>query len=138
MENGTFTALQTLEISFIVTNSRTAWLFAFDEVLMAVGMGTTAYAILTSNREEFRSLKTLAYVSSGMAVVCTIGFFLHAAKSVAPWLAGASTAITVLSYAFFLPIWLTFLGCKMRDRGVIEPVSYASSKASIELPHDAV
>lgn len=43
--DGGFGAIQSLEISYQVTHSRTLWLFAFDELLLSIGWGTTAFLV---------------------------------------------------------------------------------------------
>ena len=36
-------ALASLEIAYMVTNSRTVWLFTFDKLLLGLGLGSASF-----------------------------------------------------------------------------------------------
>lgn len=46
--------LKALELDFLVARSRTLWLFALDELLLAAGWGTAAYLAYTSSQLSSR------------------------------------------------------------------------------------
>ena len=49
-----YSLLQALELDYLVARSRTLWLFALDELLLAAGWGTAAYLAYTSSQLSSR------------------------------------------------------------------------------------
>ena len=92
--DGGFGALQSLEISFMVTRSRTAWLFAMDELLLSLGWALTAFLVYTSRGADQPISRPFAHLSVVGSVVALIGFFFHVAKEFSSMNMIAAAAIT--------------------------------------------
>jgi len=125
-----FTALQTLEIAWMVASARTVWLFALDELLLTIGWATVAYLVYTSRGHAAQPLsRAWAHLSVVGAIIAFVGFGCAVARKV-DWMTMdyAATVATVLVYLLVLPIWLAWLGQQLRTRSEI--LTYASSDAA--------
>lgn len=124
--DGGFGAIQSLEISFRVSESRTVWLFAMDEILLTVGWLTTAFLVYTTRGAEQPLSKNFAHLSVCGALVAFIGFFLHVARYFSWRALSVAAALTgALVYLVLLPAWLVWLGVQLRNRS--EAVTYMQS-----------
>ena len=120
-----FGPLQALEINFLISNSRTLWLFCMDELLVSIGLAFAAWLVCTGNNEYFG--KCWAAYSILVSVFSLCGFFVNIFRMVR-WrefgvLAGAMTAIID---AFFLPVWIVWLAFILRQASPPGP-SYMTS-----------
>jgi len=128
--DGDFTALQTLEIAWLVASARTVWLFALDELLLTIGWATVAFLVYTSRGHGAQPLsRNWAHLSVLGAIIAFIGFACAVARQV-EWMTMdyAATVANVLVYLLLLPIWLGWLGQQLRARSEI--LTYASSGAA--------
>ena len=120
-----FGPLQALEINFLISNSRTLWLFCMDELLVSIGLAFAAWLVCTGNNEYFG--KCWATYSILVSVFSLCGFFVNIFRMVR-WrefgvLAGAISAILD---AFFLPVWIVWLAFILRQASPPGP-SYMTS-----------
>lgn len=127
--DGGFGAVAGLEISYLMTHSRTLWLFAVDRILLATALVLVAYCTYTS--KTGLASRAHAHYSVLLAVVCLIGFGLDCARFVS-WRAVAVPLVffAILLDAIMLPIWLVWLGVWLRR--VSERGGTYTSTAEIE------
>ena len=132
--DGGFGALQSLEIAFMVGQSRTVWLFAMDEMLLTIGLATCAFLVYTARGHSAPFASGFAHLSVVIAFVALVGFIFHVARLFS-WRAmmTATAVATGLVYLVLLPVWLVWLGVQLRNRS--EEVAYSKN---VEMPRDDV
>lgn len=127
--DGGFSPLQALELDYLVARSRTLWLFALDELLLAAGWGTAAYLAYTSSQLSSR----WGHLSVVGAVVSVFGFLFAIARMFAwrPW-SQVYLATAVLVDFLILPVWILWLALQLRTLSA-QGGQYA---ASVEMARD--
>lgn len=128
--------MQVLEIAYLVTNSRTIWLFAADELFLAFGWLATAYLVHEewsggAAHEPFS--RGWAHLSVLGALLSLVGFGLNVAR-VLSWTTYARPAgwVIALVYAVVMPLWVVWLGAQLRRRSRTPTYPAVGSY----LPHD--
>ena len=131
--DGDIGPLQALEISYLVGQSRTTWIFAMDEFLMCVGCAVTAWLTLSSARGFSANplSKKWAGLTALLSFVTLISFLLNATRRLA-WFklsiaAGLGMAVI---YMVLLPIWLIWLGMQLSERS--EAVTYMGGTGDMD------
>ena len=109
--DGGFGALQALEIAYIVSNSRTVWFLAVDNLLISVGIAAASYLAIQS-----RAL-SLPWALFGFltSAICGLSFTFHVYRGFS-WttFSGATAALNELVGAVLLPAWAISLGFQLR------------------------
>lgn len=111
--DGGFGPLQALEISYVVANSRTVWLFALDDLLLGLGLAMSAHLAFSSRLLSSR----WAYVGAVGAVAAFIGFILNVLRVVPhSWrtFQNPAAAVTGLLHGVIFPVWILGLGWLLR------------------------
>lgn len=105
---GELTAAQSFEMSYVLTVSRTLWLYAFDDLLLALATTTAAWLLLTSHTEHLA--KAHAYLGVLIALVCILDFAFEVNRmSNWQWASNAVIVTTLTINVLLLPIWLLWL-----------------------------
>ena len=126
-------ALQALEISYLMTNSRTLWLYSADRLLLAFTLFIAAFCVYTSN-PAVKKLASRCHATFGvlLALACCVGFAFDVVRFVDWSIAAIGLGITTLVIDMvLLPIWLLWLACVLR-RVSLEGGSYATT-TSVEM-----
>jgi len=123
--DGGFGPLQALELDYLVGRSRTLWLFALDELLLASGWGTAAYLAYTSTQLSSR----WGHLSVFGACASVLGFLFAIVRMFA-WRPFAQIYLVTAALVDFLilPVWILWLAAQLRR--LSEQGAYA---ASVEL-----
>ena len=109
--DGGFGALQALELDFLVSSSRTVWLFALDDLLLAIALVTAAFLTYTGKQLN----RCWAHYSVAIAGVSAIGFCLMVFRLVSwRYVAMIAGLVTGITDAILLPIWMVALGIQLR------------------------
>ena len=116
--DGDIRGIQALEIAYLVTTSRTLWLFALDELLLAIGWVTAAFLVYTGTDRIGKPLSKLwGHFSVVGAIIAFIGLGLNISRYVDFVTFVMPTAIVALTlYIFVLPIWMLSLSWQLRNR----------------------
>lgn len=107
--DGGFGPVQALEISYVMTHSRTLWLFAVDRLLLGAGFAAAAslaYSEHLPHRQQAYG-RGWAHWSAFGALLCIGGFCLDVARFLS-WrsVSTADAVCEVLTMALVLPVWL--------------------------------
>jgi len=110
--DGGFGPLQALELDFLVARSRTLWLFALDELLLAAGWGTAAYLAYTSSQLSSR----WGHLSVFGACIAVLGF-IFAIVRMFKWRPFAQVYLVTAALVDFLilPVWILWLAAQLRN-----------------------
>lgn len=121
-QDGGFGPLQALELDYLVARSRTLWLFALDELLLAAGWSTAAYLAYSSAQLSSR----WGHLSIFGACVAVIGFIFAIARMLM-WRPFAQIYLftTALVDFLILPVWILWLAAQLRNLSAMG--AYASS-----------
>ena len=106
-----FGPIQALEIAYLVTNSRTIWLFAFDEFFLFAGFALAAFIVYTSRSHGNEAGEPFTLWHAHLSLLCgllaLVGFILSLLRAVS-W--GTFTRPAGIIYAILflilLPIWI--------------------------------
>lgn len=122
LHDGGFGPLQALELDYLVARSRTLWLFALDELLLAAGWGTAAYLAYTSSQLSSR----WGHLSVLGACIAILGFIFAIARMFM-WRPFAQVYLVtaVLVDFLILPVWILWLAAQLRNLSAMG--AYASS-----------
>lgn len=77
-EEGELTAAQVFELSYFLSQSRTLWLFAMDDLLLAFGVGAAACLIYTSSQVN----RALGHLGVAIVLLCCIDFAFEVSRFV--------------------------------------------------------
>ena len=126
---GELSPVQAFEMSYMLVHSRTLWLYAMDNLLLAYALFAAACLTISDSQETLsRKHAALGIVTS---LACLAGFevtrFLNWQMSV-----NAGIASALLIYALLLPIWLVWLGCTLSRVESSGGGAYSSSIENIE------
>lgn len=110
--DGGFGPLQALELDYLVAGSRTLWLFALDELLLAAGWSTAAYLAYSSAQLSSR----WGHLSVFGACVAVIGF-IFAIVRMFMWRPFAQIYLFTAALVDFLilPVWILWLASQLRN-----------------------
>mmetsp|Transcript_35472 Transcript_35472/g.84844 ORF Transcript_35472/g.84844 Transcript_35472/m.84844 type:complete len:313 (+) Transcript_35472:2-940(+) len=120
--DGGFGPLQALELDYLVARSRTLWLFALDELLLAAGWGTAAYLAYTSSQLSSR----WGHLSVLGSFIAVLGF-IFAIVRMFKWRPFAQVYLVTTALVDFLilPVWILWLAAQLRNLSAMG--AYASS-----------
>lgn len=129
--DGGFGALQALEIAYQVTASRTLWLFAMDELLLAIGWATAAFLVYTgAGRTHTPMSRCWAHFSAFGALLAFVGTILNLARAGSFMTFALPASVTVaLIYLLVMPVWLCSLGVQLKNRSDPAGLYQASTPA---------
>ena len=128
LNNNKFSAIQSLEISYMVAQSRTIWLFAMDDLLLSVGLFSLSFLVLKT-REKALS-KCFAFYGIFLSLFAFIGFICEVLRFV-NWFEFriASSAINAFIMGVFFPLWLLLFACQLKGAASEGPTYQTTSKA---------
>ena len=117
-DDDSISALQSLEVSYIMSHSRTLWLFAVKGIMLAAALLASAFLICASSHlgaYAGPARKGHAAVSVLAALVCVIDFSF-AVSRYWQWREFNNAAIvcTLLIEAILLPVWLLWITLVLR------------------------
>jgi len=110
-EEGELTAAQVFELSYFLSQSRTLWLFAMDDLLLAFGVGAAACLIYTSSQVN----RALGHLGVAIVLLCCIDFAFEVSRFVDWRVSSNAVVITSLFLdAVLLPAWLIGIGLTLQ------------------------
>jgi hypothetical protein len=116
--DGGFGALQSLEISFLMSHSRTAWFYVASRLLLALAL--SAAALLThgqssSARASSQISRLHAHLGCVTALFCVLGFMYDVSREFEwdRWVE-VGLYVTTINDAVLLPLWLGRLAMELR------------------------
>lgn len=110
--------MQVLEVSYLVSTSRTIWLFAIDELLLSVGFLMAALLVAGG---KFRTREPFSMwwgvLSALGALLAFVGFILNCLR-VLQWraFATASGVLGLVYSGLLFPVWIIWLGAQLKSR----------------------
>lgn len=111
-DDGELTAAQAFEMSYMLTVSRTLWLYAADDLLLALALGTASWLQMTGRVATSRWHAVLGLTT---ALACLLDFSFEVNRFQSwRWSNNAVIVMTLLIDAVLLPAWLVWLGCTLR------------------------
>ena len=129
---GELTAAQAFEMSYMLTVSRTLWLYAADDLLLGIALGTASWLqmtskVATSNRHAVLGLAT--------ALACVFDFCFEVNRFQSwRWSNNAVIVTTLTIDVVLLPAWLVWLGVLLRR---VETLGGAFDAVGIERGDDS-
>jgi len=132
---GTISAAQSLEMAYLIVQSRSLWLFAMDDIFIAVALGCAA-KLTHASKEAPRELGLLA----GAIVFFSVLDFIFEVTRFVNWRGSSNMVIltTLFIDLFLLPAWLIRLAFWLRNDDVAgvmnEAMDHAKSAAATAAP----
>lgn len=132
---GELSAAQAFEMSYMLTVSRTLWLYAADDLLLGLALGTASWLqmtskVATSNRHAVLGLAT--------ALACLFDFSFEVNRFQSwQWSNNAVIVTTLLIDVVLLPAWLVWLGVLLRRVDTLGGAFDAVVNARIERGDDS-
>ena len=109
---GTISAAQSLEMAYLIVQSRSLWLFAMDDIFLAVALGCAA-KLTHASKEAPTELGLLAYA----VVFFSLLDFIFEVTRFVNWRGSSNLVIvtTLFIDMILLPAWLIRLGVWLRN-----------------------
>ena len=132
---GTISAAQSLEMAYLIVQSRSLWLFAMDDIFIAVALGCAA-KLTHASKEAPRELGLLA----GAIVFFSVLDFIFEVTRFVNWRGSSNMVIvtTLFIDMILLPAWLIRLAFWLRNDDVAgvmnEAMDHAKSAAASAAP----
>jgi len=110
-EPGELTAAQAFEMMYVLTHSRELWMYAADDLLLAMATATASALSYSSNQISHWH----AHLGIAVAALSVFDFIFEVSRLVAwRWANNCAIVTTLIIDAVLLPIWLLWLALLLR------------------------
>lgn len=112
-DEGELTAAAAFELTYLMVQSRTLWLYAADDLLLAFALLSAAFLTYASKHQQVP--KAHGVLGAVIALLCVLDFSFEVNRFENwRWSTNALIVTTLLVYVVLLPVWLLWLAHVLR------------------------